>query len=179
MTTLRVNRAPVLTLWAAVVAKRLGYKWNEALTLGRALAGLNAQSKGQALGLFEPGKGGKRRPAAPSKKDEPFVVELMGRAIPVVRTDEGMRALSGKNPMDPKSVERYLEGKFGEALPEVRSALQELASSLSPEELAREAFALYESFRPSVPRGARGWGAAGTLDLERMRALATQSRRSN
>jgi hypothetical protein len=97
----------------------------------------------------------------------------------VVRTDEGMRALSGKNPMDPKSVERYLEGKFGEALPEVRSALQELAGSLSPEELAREAFALYESFRPSVPRGARGWGAAGTLDLERMRALATQSRRSH
>jgi len=40
--TIKINRAPVLTLWAAVVAKRLGFKWNEALTLGRAVAGLNA-----------------------------------------------------------------------------------------------------------------------------------------
>src|SRR5271157_1263915 len=30
-----VNRAPVLTLWAAVVAERLGFTWDEALTLGR------------------------------------------------------------------------------------------------------------------------------------------------
>ena len=28
--TVRVNRAPVLTLWAAVVAQRLGFKWDEA-----------------------------------------------------------------------------------------------------------------------------------------------------
>ena len=49
-----INRAPVLTLWAAVVAKRLGFAWDEALTLGRAVAGLNAYSKGKALGLFHP-----------------------------------------------------------------------------------------------------------------------------
>jgi hypothetical protein len=47
-----VNRAPVLTLWAAVVAERLGFAWDEALTLGRAVAGLNAYSKGVRLGLF-------------------------------------------------------------------------------------------------------------------------------
>jgi hypothetical protein len=40
----KVNRAPVLTLWAAVVAERLGYERDEALTLGKAVAGLNAQS---------------------------------------------------------------------------------------------------------------------------------------
>jgi hypothetical protein len=40
--TLQINRAPVLTLWAAVVAERLGFTWEEALTLGRAVAGLNA-----------------------------------------------------------------------------------------------------------------------------------------
>jgi hypothetical protein len=38
-----INRAPVLTLWAAVVAARLGFKPDEALSLGEALAGLNAQ----------------------------------------------------------------------------------------------------------------------------------------
>ena len=41
-----INRAPVLTLWAAVVAKVLGFEQDEALTLGRAVAGLNAYSKG-------------------------------------------------------------------------------------------------------------------------------------
>lgn len=50
----RINRAPVLTLWAAVVAQRLGFDWDEALTLGRAVAGLNAYSKGVSLGQFEP-----------------------------------------------------------------------------------------------------------------------------
>ena len=34
---LRVNRAPVLTLWAAVVAERMGHSEETALTLGRAL----------------------------------------------------------------------------------------------------------------------------------------------
>ena len=49
---IEINRAPVLTLWAAVVAERLGFDWQEALTLGRAVAGLNAYSKGKALGLL-------------------------------------------------------------------------------------------------------------------------------
>jgi len=39
-----INRAPVLTLWATVVAERLGFDRDEALTLGRAVAGLNAYS---------------------------------------------------------------------------------------------------------------------------------------
>ena len=34
--TLSINRAPVLTLWAAVVAERLGFEREEALTLGKA-----------------------------------------------------------------------------------------------------------------------------------------------
>src|ERR1035437_10673804 len=51
---IQINRAPVLTLWAAVVAERLGFDHREALTLGRAVAGLNAYSKGKALGLFKP-----------------------------------------------------------------------------------------------------------------------------
>ncbi len=39
-----IDRAPVLTLWAAIVAERLGFDKNEALTLGRAVAGLNVYS---------------------------------------------------------------------------------------------------------------------------------------
>ena len=50
--TISINRAPVLTLWAAVVARRLGLDEDEALTLGKALAALNAQAKGRRLGSF-------------------------------------------------------------------------------------------------------------------------------
>ena len=52
--TIRVNRAPVLTLWATVVAERLGFNRDAALTLGRAVAGSSAQMKGRALGIYEP-----------------------------------------------------------------------------------------------------------------------------
>ena len=54
-----VNRAPVLTLWAAVVAEQLGFERAEALTLGRVLAGLNAYAKGVSLGLFRPTNSGR------------------------------------------------------------------------------------------------------------------------
>ncbi len=49
-----VNRAPVLTLWAAVVPEVLGFEHDEALNLGRAVAGLNAYLRGVSLGLFQP-----------------------------------------------------------------------------------------------------------------------------
>ncbi len=57
--TVTINRAPVLTLWGVVVAERLGYDHDAALTLGKCLAGLNAQAKGRRLGLFGPPKAGK------------------------------------------------------------------------------------------------------------------------
>lgn len=58
--TISINRAPVLTLWAAAVAERLGFEREEALTLGRAVAGLNAYAKGVRLGLFTPAPEGLR-----------------------------------------------------------------------------------------------------------------------
>jgi hypothetical protein len=38
---LKINRAPVLTHWAAVVAERLGYDRDAALTLGKAVDSLS------------------------------------------------------------------------------------------------------------------------------------------
>jgi hypothetical protein len=52
--TISNNRAPVLTLWATVVAERLGFDRDEALSLGKALAGPNAQTNGRRLGIFQP-----------------------------------------------------------------------------------------------------------------------------
>jgi hypothetical protein len=49
-----VNRAPVLTLWAAVVAIDPRFEHDEALTLGRVAEGLNAYSEGVSLEFFQP-----------------------------------------------------------------------------------------------------------------------------
>jgi hypothetical protein len=103
-------------------------------------------------------------------------IELLHRAVPAIHTPEGIRALSNGKPVSPESVQRYLESKFGGALPAVENAMRRLARAFPPEELARNAYKLYESFRPSVPEGLRGWGAAGTLDLDKIEALARAAR---
>ena len=167
-----INRAPVLTLWAAVVAERLGFHRDEALTLGRAVAGLNAYSKGVHLGIFEPTPAAVKEQRKKKRAPEGFQVALMGRAVPAVQTPEGVRATSKEKPIAPESVEAYLTKSFGSALDEATAAMTELARSMPVDALARSAFRLYEQFRPSIPAGTAGWGAKGKLSLEKIRELA-------
>ncbi len=170
-----INRAPVLTLWAVIVAERLGFTHDEALTLGRAVAGLNAYSKGKALGIFKPTpKEVQAKRAAKAKTTQVLHVELLHRAVPVLQTPEGLRALSKEQPIAPSSVEKYLSSKFKDALKPVSAAMVLLADSMDAEELAAEAYVLYEQFRPDIPAGVAGWGAAGTLSLARIRKLAKE-----
>lgn len=168
----QVNRAPVLTLWASVVAERLGFNREASLSLGKVLAGLNAQSKGRRLGIYKPPERPETAPPKRARPGEMFWVELLGRPLPALKTDRGIRAVEGSRPVEPAGVERYLEGKFGEALPSVRQAMEELSRAWEPQELAVRAFSLYERFRPQIPEGVRGWGAKGELDLDRIRELA-------
>lgn len=172
MRSIKINRAPVMTLWAAVVAERLGFRRDEALTMGRAVAGLNAYSKAVSLGLVEPSTREIERKRRDG--DRGFHVDLLRRAVPVARTAAGLRALGNDKPIRPESVVRYLESKFGDALDDVRAAMVALARSLPPRELAAQAYRLYEEFRPAIPAGAKGWGAAGALDLDKIRNLAKQ-----
>ena len=167
---IQINRAPVLTLWAAVVAERLGFNHDEALSLGKALAGLNAQSKGRRLGIFKPTPKELKKDRERERGEE-FRVELLGRALSAVNTDEGVRGVAKSKPIEPETVERYLKGKFGEALPEARKALMELASALDPDELEQRGFGLHEQFWPQIPEGVSGWGANGELDLGRIAAV--------
>lgn len=162
-----------MTLWAAIVAERLGFAHDEALTLGRAVAGLNAYSKGRALGIFNPTpKEVQAKRAEKAETEQVLQVELLHRAVPVVETPEGLRAIAKEQPIVPASVEKYLSSKFKDALGPVSAAMVELAHSRDPEELAAEAYGLYEAFRPAVPAGESGWGAAGTLSLAKIRTLA-------
>jgi hypothetical protein len=172
-----VNRAPVLTLWAVVVARRLGHERATALTLGKAVAGLNAQSKGRRLGLFEAPEAAARPKQAETRKERK-VIPLLGRAVPVARTAKGVRAVVKGRPEDPAAVQRYLEQKFGDDLGRVTAALNALAKSLPPRRLEAEAFALYEAFRPKIPEGVTGWGAKGVLDIARLRRMAAAGKKT-
>jgi hypothetical protein len=169
--TVTINRAPVLTLWGAVVAERLGYESATALTLGKAMAGLNAQAKGRSLGIFHPapharGKGHRRVGLG-----EDFWIEVCGRGVPVKNTDDGVRAVIKEKPIEPEKVAKYLTTKFGDDLGSVRDAMKELAAAFDPDDLAGAAFGLYEQFRPEISKGQRGWGQKGELDLDLIRSL--------
>jgi hypothetical protein len=167
-----VNRAPVMTLWAAVVAERLGFDEDEALTIGQAVAGLNAYAKGVRLGIYTPEPESVKAERKKLPPEKVLHVDVLHRAVPMVRTDQGLRAINKDKPVAPASVRKYLESKFGDALPDVKASMEQLATAFTPEELGREGYELYEKFRPVVPAGVRGWGAPGELDVAKIRKLA-------
>ena len=170
---IKINRAPVLTLWAAVVAERLGYDEETALTLGKAVAGLNAQSKGRRLGIYEEkSEDEKKEDKKKEKAVKPEFIELLGRGIPAVKTPKGLRAAIKGEAIHAGSVETYLKQKFKEDLDDTRAAMEKLAKAYTPKQLESKAYDLYEKFRPEIPEGTKGWGAKGELDLEYIRSLA-------
>ncbi|UCF10228.1 MAG: hypothetical protein JSW65_00655 [Candidatus Bipolaricaulota bacterium] len=172
----KINRAPVLTLWAAVVARRMGYAESEALSLGRAVAGLTAQSKGRRLGIYSPAPEAKRAQVAAEREAMGSNrLAFMGREIACIRSEDGVRALSGTSPITPESVEKYLASKFKEHLPIVRESLEKLAEAYSPEDLEARAMDLYMQLRPQTPKGEQGWGRAGLLDLGKIARLADEA----
>ena len=170
---IKINRAPVLTLWAAVVAERMGYDEETALTLGKAVAGLNAQSKGKKLGIYEEKTEEKKKEDKKKEKEADVgFVEILGRGVPTVKTPNGLRAAEKGKPIHAESVQTYLEQKFKEDLDEARKAMKKLAKAYTPKQLESKAYGLYEKFRPEIPEGKKGWGAKGELDLDYIRSLA-------
>jgi hypothetical protein len=170
LTKIAINRAPVLTIWAAVVAERLGHSRSTALTLGKTIAGKVAFSKAQTIGRAKKRDAGASAPPRPAG-ERTKLLAFMGRHCTMVETVSGWMALSDGKPISPKEVEQYLEEKFGDRLEETRLVMTELAMSRSPAQLAREAFGLYRKFRPSIPAGSAGWGKDGVLDLDNIRHL--------
>jgi hypothetical protein len=169
---IKINRAPVLTLWATVVARRLGHDEKTALTLGKAVAGLNAQSKGRKLGIYEEkSEEEKAKESAKKKPVQVEFVEILGRGVPAIETKEGLRAAIKGEAIQAESVQAYLEQKFKD-LEEARKAMEHLARAFAPKQLEKQAYDLYEKFRPKIPEGKKGWGAKGELDLDYIRSLA-------
>jgi hypothetical protein len=148
-----VNRAPVLTLWATVVAEQLAYPSETALTLGRFVAGSSARAKARRLGISdEKQEAEERHTKAAELKPRRQTIHLLGREIPVRAADDGtLRAEDDGKPASDKSVQSYIARAFGDRLGEARGAMEALAASMPPEELNRVGFRLYERFRPDVP----------------------------
>jgi hypothetical protein len=168
--TIRVNRAPVLALWAAVVAERLGYPPCTALSLAGAVAGTAARAKARRLGIAEERDRGKD--AAPAKPRD--TAQLLGKVVRLTQDADGivLADAGGGNPAAAAVVAAYMAKALGSRLAEVRGAMEELAERFEPGELNRVGFRLYEAFRPEVPSDVRGWGAKGELDLRMIRAAA-------
>ena len=162
----RVNRAPVLTLWAAVVAERLGHPPETALSLAGAVAGTAARAKARRLGIAE--ERGRGEDTAPAKPRD--TARLLGREVPLSHDAHGvvLADAGGGKPAAAAPVAAYVAKAFGNRLAEVRAAMEELAGRFEPEELNRVGFRLYEAFRPEVPADVRGWGAKGELDLRKI-----------
>jgi hypothetical protein len=158
---IRVSRAPVLTLWAAVVAERLGYPRDCALTLGRAVAGFYDRS---TMGRFEATE--KQRLAAPLRHKR-ATIRLLDTDVPVVVAEDGMMfAKVDGRPAQADGVRFYLIHAFGGRLAEVRAAMERLAMSLPPGDLNRAAVALYLRFRPEKSTTPGTGSARGELRLE-------------
>ena len=155
------------------MAEVLGFDHDEALTLGRAVAGLNAYSKGVSLWLFQPTPKEVKEQRRKMRKEKTVTIDLLHRAVPAKHTDEGLRVLSGDSLIRPENVQKYLESKFGDALEEVSNAMAELAKSLPPSDLVEKAYTLYEKFRPEIPFGEKGRGTSGKLDLDLLRKMAS------
>jgi hypothetical protein len=89
-----VDRAPVLTLWAAVVAEVLGFEHDKALTLGRAVAVVNPCCKQLSLRLFQPTPKEAQEQRRKMRKEESVTVALLHRAVPAKNTEKGLLAPS-------------------------------------------------------------------------------------
>ncbi|KAG8885860.1 hypothetical protein FRB97_009022 [Tulasnella sp. 331] len=153
-----VNRAPVMTAWATIVAERLGFKREEALSIASVYTELNATSKGISIGVFDESKN--RDHIAGST--QPFV-EVMGRK-PVLETESGeWRGIVKGSPVDPNSPYGYIHRSFRQTLPWVIGSMRLLANSFEDAaELNRRGYDLYCDFRPENP----GWGKKAEMRME-------------
>jgi hypothetical protein len=70
--------------------------------LGDEQAGL---LEGRRLGIFKPHEE-RAKKAREKERGERFWIEVCGRPVPATNTDEGIRGVRGRNPIDPDSVRR-------------------------------------------------------------------------
>ncbi|KAK4056241.1 hypothetical protein OIO90_002684 [Microbotryomycetes sp. JL221] len=150
------NRAPVMTAWAFIVLERLGFSRPEALSIAQVYTDMNASSKGVSIGVLD-----KQRLEPGGGPSQPFV-ELMGRRVPVLSTQNGQwRAIAQGQVVEPSQAYNYIQRNFRQQTGAVMGALRILATSYSPQELNEAGYVLYCDFRPTVEQ----WGEKAEMKL--------------
>ena len=145
---IEVGRRPVLVLWGTIVAERLGFERDEALTLGRALVSLGGRMTDPPPEVLTPAKIAQRRDEL--YPGQTIDVAFIDRVVCMTKAPEGLRAVVKNQPIDPASVEQYLGEKFGDHIDSVAAAMISLAETLPPSQLIECALDLYERFRPET-----------------------------
>ncbi|KAF8450590.1 hypothetical protein L210DRAFT_3469664 [Boletus edulis BED1] len=159
------NRAPLMTAWATIVAERLGFEREEALSIGSVYTEMNAVAKGVSLGIVDRSRQKEMDPI--SGGQQPYV-DLMGKRRPLYKTQSSKwRALVSGSPAIPSTAFSYISRAFRQTTPYIVGALRLLAASYSPQELNKVGFSLYAEFRPIVD----GWGKRGEVRCERILSL--------
>lgn len=171
---IEVDRAAALALWAAIVAKRLGYSPSTALTLGLFLADSIVATKAKRIRVDENAEdGAESRRQKRGPRPHQLTVHLLSSDISIrLAADGTLRAKDQGKPASARSVAGYLARAFGHHLALVSDAMEALVASMPPEELNRIGLQLYERFWPEVPHGRQGWRVKGKLRLERIREAA-------
>ncbi|KAF8195809.1 hypothetical protein K438DRAFT_785329 [Mycena galopus ATCC 62051] len=161
-----VNRAPLMTAWSTLVAERLGFQREEALSIASVYTEMNAVSKGVSMGIYKPGTQFKRGIEAVKGGSQPYV-ELMGRR-PLFKTQNSQwRALSNGTAVQPSTAFSYISRALRQTTPHIIGALRLLSESFTPTELNVQGFALYADFRPEV----KGWGERAEVKCETILGL--------
>ncbi|SGY67428.1 BQ5605_C004g02774 [Microbotryum silenes-dioicae] len=148
------NRAPVMTAWATVVAERLGFRRQEALSIAQVYTDMNATSKGVSLGIMKDSALDLHIGSS-----QPFV-DIMGRKVPVLSTATGeWRAITKGVVADPQKAFAYVQRAFRQQMGAIVGAMRLLAQSYDPIELNNKGYGLYIEFRPEV----KEWGERAEL----------------
>ncbi|KAF9652180.1 hypothetical protein BDM02DRAFT_3063063, partial [Thelephora ganbajun] len=163
-----INRAPVMTAWATIVAERLGFGREEALSIASVYTETNATSKGISIGVHS----SEKNEISQKSMDEtqPYV-DLMGRRITLYRfqlsyDQSQWRALSSGKAVPPLDAYKYITTSLKQTTPYILGAMRLLAESYEPGELNRKGFSLYCDFRPEIEPGKSGWGKRGKVPCE-------------
>jgi len=165
-----INRAPVLHLWSACVARFLHPEipWQTCLGVGSAISTLCAISKGRSIGTIEPPDRGKKAERDAKKRQAQTQstgeVELMGFRL-LLKGDQVLvlgKVRTGN--------EAPLRAKFGEAYDRVKGVMEDALGTWKGRsgELDKKAFSMYEQIRPTVQSGQGGWGKKGELRLQKI-----------
>ncbi|TBU32804.1 hypothetical protein BD311DRAFT_511218 [Dichomitus squalens] len=169
-----INRAPIMMAWAFIVAERIGFRREEALSIGFAASvytEMNAITKGVSLGLYSDSKQKGRE--ASRTGSQPYV-ELMGRRPLYQTASSQWRALSSGAPIAPTAAFSYITKALRQTAPHIVGALRLLAASYPPQELNEKGFSLYADFRPQ----SEGWGQRGEVRCSTILALRKARRES-